>query len=79
MVNHNRGDARGLDLRYPRPGNHPPATFQSELANRHGIKIPSFAWVQGYRHFFPDKPIKTPEDLKGLRIRTQILGHLLIR
>ena len=30
----------------------------------------SFNWVQGYRHFFTNKPIKTPEDLKGLRIRT---------
>ena len=30
----------------------------------------SFNWVQGYRHFFTNKPVKTPEDLKGLRIRT---------
>ncbi|MCX7856634.1 MAG: C4-dicarboxylate TRAP transporter substrate-binding protein [Deltaproteobacteria bacterium] len=41
-----------------------------ELANKFGIKILSFSWVQGYRHFFTNKPIKNPEDLKGLKIRT---------
>lgn len=41
-----------------------------ELANKFGIKVLSFGWVQGYRHFFTNKPIRTPEDLKGLRIRT---------
>src|SRR4030042_1184816 len=44
--------------------------FLEELANKHGLKILSFSWVQGYRHFFTNKPIRTPEDLKGLRIRT---------
>lgn len=41
-----------------------------ELANKHGLKVLSFSWVQGYRHFFTNKPIRKPEDLKGLRIRT---------
>jgi tripartite ATP-independent transporter DctP family solute receptor len=41
-----------------------------ELANKHGLKVLSFSWVQGYRHFFTNKPIRSPEDLKGLRIRT---------
>ncbi|MCX5905929.1 MAG: C4-dicarboxylate TRAP transporter substrate-binding protein [Deltaproteobacteria bacterium] len=41
-----------------------------ELASKFGLKIVSFNWVQGYRHFFTNKPIKTPPDLKGLRIRT---------
>jgi TRAP-type transport system periplasmic protein len=41
-----------------------------ELANKHGIKVLSFSWVQGYRHFFTNKPVRSPEDLKGLRIRT---------
>jgi tripartite ATP-independent transporter DctP family solute receptor len=41
-----------------------------ELANKFGLKIVSFNWVQGYRHFFTHKPVRTPEDLKGLRIRT---------
>jgi TRAP-type transport system periplasmic protein len=44
--------------------------FLDELANKYGLKVLSFSWVQGYRHFFTNKPIKTPEDLKGLRIRT---------
>ena len=44
--------------------------FLDELANKHGLKILSFSWVQGYRHFFTNKPIRNPEDLKGLRIRT---------
>lgn len=41
-----------------------------ELASKYGIKVVSFNWVQGYRHFFTNKPIKTPADLKGMRIRT---------
>jgi tripartite ATP-independent transporter DctP family solute receptor len=41
-----------------------------ELANKYGIKIVSFNWVQGYRHFFTNKPVKNPGDLSGLRIRT---------
>jgi TRAP-type transport system periplasmic protein len=44
--------------------------WQEELASKFGLKVLSFNWVQGYRHFFTNKPIKTPEDLKGLRIRT---------
>jgi tripartite ATP-independent transporter DctP family solute receptor len=44
--------------------------WQEELAAKFGFKVLSFNWVQGYRHFFTNKPIKTPEDLKGLRIRT---------
>jgi tripartite ATP-independent transporter DctP family solute receptor len=44
--------------------------WSEELAAKFGLKIVSFNWVQGYRHFFTNKPIRTPEDLKGLRIRT---------
>jgi TRAP-type transport system periplasmic protein len=44
--------------------------WQEELATKFGLKVVSFNWVQGYRHFFTNKPIRTPEDLKGLRIRT---------
>jgi len=44
--------------------------FHDDLANKYGMKVLSFSWVQGYRHFFTNKPIKNPEDLKGLRIRT---------
>lgn len=45
-------------------------TWLDELANKYGIKILSFSWVQGYRHFFTNKPIRNPEDLRGLKIRT---------
>ncbi|MGQ0545041.1 MAG: C4-dicarboxylate TRAP transporter substrate-binding protein [Betaproteobacteria bacterium] len=44
--------------------------WNRELADKFGFKVVSFNWVQGYRHFFTNKPIRTPEDLKGLRIRT---------
>lgn len=44
--------------------------WNEELATKFGFKVVSFSWVQGYRHFFTNKPIKTPDDLKGLRIRT---------
>jgi len=44
--------------------------WNDELASKFGLKVVSFSWVQGYRHFFTNKPIKNPEDLKGMRIRT---------
>jgi len=44
--------------------------WQEELATQHGLKVVCFDWVQGFRHFFTNKPIKTPADLAGLRIRT---------
>jgi tripartite ATP-independent transporter DctP family solute receptor len=44
--------------------------WQDELAKQHGLKVVCFDWVQGYRHFFTNKPVKTPADLSGLRIRT---------
>lgn len=44
--------------------------WQKELEDKYDIKILSFNWVQGMRHIVANKPIKTPEDLRGLRIRT---------
>ena len=44
--------------------------WQEELASKFGFKVLSFSWVQGYRHFFTNKAIRKPDDLKGLRIRT---------
>ncbi|NLY06513.1 MAG: TRAP transporter substrate-binding protein DctP [Candidatus Atribacteria bacterium] len=42
-----------------------------KLDKEYGLKVLSFNWVQGYRHFMTkDKEVRTPEDLKGLRIRT---------
>ncbi|MBE3036144.1 MAG: C4-dicarboxylate TRAP transporter substrate-binding protein, partial [Candidatus Atribacteria bacterium] len=44
--------------------------WNQKLATEYGIKVLSFNWVQGFRHFMTNKPIRSPEDLKGLRIRT---------
>ncbi|WP_439514869.1 C4-dicarboxylate TRAP transporter substrate-binding protein [Oceanibaculum nanhaiense] len=44
--------------------------WQGELADKHGLKVVCFDWVQGFRHFFTNKPVRKPEDLKGLRVRT---------
>ena len=44
--------------------------WQEELAKQHGLKVVCFDWVQGFRHFFTNKPVKSPADLGGLRIRT---------
>jgi len=44
--------------------------WEKELADKYGFKVISFNWVQGFRHFMTNKPIKEPADLKGLRIRT---------
>jgi tripartite ATP-independent transporter DctP family solute receptor len=44
--------------------------WNDELASKFGLKVVSFNWVQGYRHFFTNKQVRTPEDLKGMRIRT---------
>lgn len=44
--------------------------WQDELAAKHGLKVVCFNWVQGYRHFFTNKPIRKPDDLKGQRVRT---------
>lgn len=44
--------------------------WERELATKHGVQILSFNWYQGDRHLLTKKAIKTPEDLKGLRMRT---------
>jgi len=44
--------------------------WKSKLEKDFGIKILSFNWVQGFRHMVAQKPIRSPEDLNGLRIRT---------
>ncbi|MCX7779806.1 MAG: C4-dicarboxylate TRAP transporter substrate-binding protein [Negativicutes bacterium] len=41
-----------------------------ELEDKQGIKVLSFSWIQGQRHMVTNKPIRTPDDLKGMRIRT---------
>lgn len=44
--------------------------WQQELADDHGLKVVCFDWVQGFRNFYTSKPIRSPEDLAGERIRT---------
>jgi len=41
-----------------------------ELELKFGIKVLSFNWVQGPRHMVTNVPIRHPDDLEGLRIRT---------
>jgi tripartite ATP-independent transporter DctP family solute receptor len=44
--------------------------WKDKLEKEFGIKILSFYWVQGFRSMVTNKPIRKPEDLNGLRIRT---------
>ena len=44
--------------------------WKKQLEDEFGIKILSFNWVQGFRSMVTHKPIRKPEDLNGLRIRT---------
>lgn len=46
--------------------------FNSYLAqlNDYNLDVLSFNWYQGARHFWTNKKIETPEDLKGLLVRT---------
>ncbi len=44
--------------------------WKKKLETDFGIKVLSFNWVQGFRHMITSKPIRKPEDLKGMRIRT---------
>ncbi len=41
-----------------------------KLAEENGIRVLSFNWFDGARHFLTNKPVRKPEDLKGVRIRT---------
>ncbi|MBO1437648.1 C4-dicarboxylate TRAP transporter substrate-binding protein [Meiothermus sp. CFH 77666] len=45
-------------------------TWVDRLANQYGIRVLCFNWVQGYRHFMTNRPVRSPQDLQGLRIRT---------
>jgi tripartite ATP-independent transporter DctP family solute receptor len=44
--------------------------WEQELAEKAGIKVVCFDWVQGFRNFYTNKEIDKPGDLSGLRIRT---------
>ena len=44
--------------------------WEKELAEENGIRVLSFNWYDGARHFLTNKPVTKPADLKGMRIRT---------
>jgi TRAP-type C4-dicarboxylate transport system substrate-binding protein len=44
--------------------------WEDELATKQGIKVVCSDWVQGKRNFYTNKPVRKPEDLSSLRIRT---------
>ncbi|TYP58812.1 C4-dicarboxylate TRAP transporter substrate-binding protein [Thermosediminibacter litoriperuensis] len=44
--------------------------WEKQLAEEHGIRVLSFNWYDGARHFLTNKPVTKPADLNGLRIRT---------
>ncbi len=44
--------------------------WTDELAEKEELRVLSFNWYQGARNLLTNKPIKSPADLKGLRIRT---------
>lgn len=44
--------------------------WEKELAEEHNIRVLSFNWYDGARHFLTNKPVTKPEDLSGVRVRT---------
>lgn len=46
------------------------AGWNEQLKKKTGLTLLSFNWYQGARHMLTKKPISTPADLKGVRIRT---------
>ncbi len=44
--------------------------WEGDLQKKSGIKVLAFNWYHGPRHFLTNKPVKTPDDLKGVRVRT---------
>lgn len=44
--------------------------WEEELANNHGLQVLAFNWYHGPRHFLTNEPVRNPEDLNGVRVRT---------
>ncbi len=44
--------------------------WKEQLADEYGIKVLSFSWVQGFRNLLTNKPVHSPADVQGLRIRS---------
>lgn len=45
-------------------------SWEQELVDNHNVRVLSFNWYDGPRHFLTNEPVENPKDLKGLRIRT---------
>lgn len=43
--------------------------LNKQAEEEHGIKVLGLDWVFGFRSMMTNKPIKTPDDMKGLNIR----------
>ncbi|MCL2077868.1 MAG: C4-dicarboxylate TRAP transporter substrate-binding protein [Oscillospiraceae bacterium] len=46
------------------------AEWEEQLAEEDGLRILSFNWYDSARHILTNTPVRTPADLKGLRLRT---------
>lgn len=46
------------------------AKWNDQLKQKTGLTLLSFNWYQGARHMLTKKPVASPADLKGVRIRT---------
>lgn len=46
------------------------AEWNERLKQKTGLTLLSFNWYQGARHMLTKKPVQTPADLKGVRVRT---------
>lgn len=46
------------------------AGWNEKLRQKSGLTLLSFNWYQGARHMLTKKPVATPADLRGVRIRT---------
>lgn len=44
--------------------------WENRLAEEFGLKVLSFAYIQGYRNVISDKEVRTPDDLSGMKLRT---------
>lgn len=46
------------------------ASWVEKLRNASNQQVLSFNWFQGYRNMLTNTPVKSPADLKGVRVRT---------
>lgn len=45
-------------------------SWTDKLRNAANLQVLSFDWFQGHRHVLTNTPVRTPADLKGIRMRT---------